>query len=169
MIGEGKAHRRAERLHSLERFWSAGTRHGFFSPLKAPLTHAFGLRLPPHSKACSMGIYYVCSNETHGINDAVQQIVGRERRGRVSTRIIGRKCLDPRRRGNSTVGLLVLSRLLSFAKLKRRLDGGFLTMSNEEVDRRMAFVIEQQVQFASDIQQLREAQLELHATQAQTG
>jgi hypothetical protein len=42
-------------------------------------------------------------------------------------------------------------------------------MSNEEVDRRMAFVIEQQVQFASDIQQLREAQLELHATQAQTG
>jgi len=41
-------------------------------------------------------------------------------------------------------------------------------MSNEEVDRRMAFIIEQQAQFASDIQQLREAQSELQATQVQT-
>jgi len=41
-------------------------------------------------------------------------------------------------------------------------------MSNEEVDRRIAFIIEQQAQFASDIQQLREAQSELQATQAQT-
>jgi flagellar basal body rod protein FlgG len=31
-------------------------------------------------------------------------------------------------------------------------------MSNEEVDRRIAFIIEQQAQFTSDIQQLREAQ-----------
>ena len=41
-------------------------------------------------------------------------------------------------------------------------------MSNDEVDRKMAFIIEQQAQFASDIQQLREAQSELHATQVQT-
>ncbi|HKZ77966.1 MAG TPA: hypothetical protein VJ124_06540 [Pyrinomonadaceae bacterium] len=41
-------------------------------------------------------------------------------------------------------------------------------MTNEEVDRRIAFIIEQQAQFASDIQQLREAQSELQATQAQT-
>ena len=41
-------------------------------------------------------------------------------------------------------------------------------MSNEEVDRRIAFIIEQQAQFASDIQQLREAQSELQATQVQT-
>ncbi len=41
-------------------------------------------------------------------------------------------------------------------------------MSNEEVDRRIAFIIEQQAQFASDIQQLREVQSELQATQAQT-
>ena len=41
-------------------------------------------------------------------------------------------------------------------------------MSNEEVDRRIAFIIEQQAQFASDIQQLREAQSQLQATQAQT-
>lgn len=33
-------------------------------------------------------------------------------------------------------------------------------MSNEELDRRMAFIIEQQAQFASDIQQLREAQVQ---------
>lgn len=31
-------------------------------------------------------------------------------------------------------------------------------MSNEELDRRMAFIIEQHAQFASDIQQLREVQ-----------
>ncbi len=41
-------------------------------------------------------------------------------------------------------------------------------MSNEEVDRRIAIIIEQQAQFASDIQQLREVQSELQATQAQT-
>ena len=41
-------------------------------------------------------------------------------------------------------------------------------MGNEEVDRRIAFIIEQQAQFAFDIQQLREAQSELQATQAQT-
>lgn len=41
-------------------------------------------------------------------------------------------------------------------------------MSNEEVDRKIAFIIEQQAQFASDILQLREAQSELQATQAQT-
>ena len=33
-------------------------------------------------------------------------------------------------------------------------------MSNEEVDRRIAFMIEQQGQFASDIQQLREVQVQ---------
>jgi len=33
-------------------------------------------------------------------------------------------------------------------------------MSNEEVDQRIAFIIEQQAQFASDIQQLREVQLQ---------
>ena len=31
-------------------------------------------------------------------------------------------------------------------------------MNNEEFERRMAFIVEQQAQFASDIQQLREAQ-----------
>ena len=31
-------------------------------------------------------------------------------------------------------------------------------MSNEELERRMAFIVEQQAQFASDIQQLREVQ-----------
>jgi hypothetical protein len=41
-------------------------------------------------------------------------------------------------------------------------------MSNEEVDQRIAFIIEQEAQFASDIQQLREAQSELQATQLQT-
>jgi hypothetical protein len=33
-------------------------------------------------------------------------------------------------------------------------------MSNEEVDRRIAFIIEQQAHFASDIQQLREVQVQ---------
>ena len=33
-------------------------------------------------------------------------------------------------------------------------------MSNEEVDRRISFIIEQQTQFASDIQQLREVQVQ---------
>ena len=41
-------------------------------------------------------------------------------------------------------------------------------MSNEEVDRRIAFIIEQQAQFTSDIHLLREAQAELQATQVQT-
>ena len=41
-------------------------------------------------------------------------------------------------------------------------------MSNQEVDRRIAFIIEQQAQFTSNIQQLREAQSELQATQVQT-
>ncbi|HYN25792.1 MAG TPA: hypothetical protein VES69_12195 [Pyrinomonadaceae bacterium] len=41
-------------------------------------------------------------------------------------------------------------------------------MSNEEIERRMAFIVEQQAQFAVDIQQLRESQSELQATQAQT-
>ena len=41
-------------------------------------------------------------------------------------------------------------------------------MSNEEVDRKIAFIIEQQAQFTSDIHQLREAQSELQATQVQT-
>ena len=42
-------------------------------------------------------------------------------------------------------------------------------MSNEEVDRRIAFIIEQQAQFASDIQQLREAQAQTDQVVAQTG
>lgn len=33
-------------------------------------------------------------------------------------------------------------------------------MSNEEVERRIAFIIEQQAQFASDIQQLRQVQVQ---------
>jgi hypothetical protein len=39
-------------------------------------------------------------------------------------------------------------------------------MSNEEFERRMAFIVEQQAQFTVDIQQLRESQSELRATQA---
>jgi len=41
-------------------------------------------------------------------------------------------------------------------------------MSNEEFERKMAFIVEQQAQFASDIQQLREVQTQLQATQVQT-
>lgn len=41
-------------------------------------------------------------------------------------------------------------------------------MSNEELERRMAFIVEQQAQFAGDIQQLREVQEQLQATQVQT-
>lgn len=41
-------------------------------------------------------------------------------------------------------------------------------MSNEEFDRKMAFIVEQQAQFASDIQQLREVQTQFQATQEQT-
>ena len=48
----------------------------------------------------------------------------------------------------------------TFATLDLRLNRGSLTISNEEVDRRIAFIIEQQAQFASDIQQLREVQVQ---------
>ena len=41
-------------------------------------------------------------------------------------------------------------------------------MSNEELEKKMAFIVDQQAQFASDIQQLREVQGQLQATQAQT-
>src|SRR5258705_9456541 len=41
-------------------------------------------------------------------------------------------------------------------------------MNNEEFERKMAFIVEQQAQFAVDIQQLGEAQGQLQATQAQT-
>ena len=41
-------------------------------------------------------------------------------------------------------------------------------MSNEELERRMAFIVEQQAQFTSDIHLLREVQGQLQATQAQT-
>ena len=41
-------------------------------------------------------------------------------------------------------------------------------MSNEEFERKMAFIVEQQAQFTSDIQQLREVQTQLQATQLQT-
>ena len=39
-------------------------------------------------------------------------------------------------------------------------------MNNEEVDRRIAFIIEQQAQFGSDIQQLQEAQSQTDQTVA---
>jgi len=42
-------------------------------------------------------------------------------------------------------------------------------MSNEELEGRMAFIVEQQAQFASDIQQLREAQAQTDRVVAQTG
>jgi hypothetical protein len=42
-------------------------------------------------------------------------------------------------------------------------------MSNEELERRMAFIVEQQAQFASDIQQLREAQTQTDQVVSQTG
>ena len=42
-------------------------------------------------------------------------------------------------------------------------------MSDEELERRMAFIVEQQVQFASDIQQLREAQTQTDRVVAQSG
>jgi ElaB/YqjD/DUF883 family membrane-anchored ribosome-binding protein len=41
-------------------------------------------------------------------------------------------------------------------------------MTNEEFEKQMEFIVEQQAQFTSDIQQLREAQAQLQATQAQT-
>ena len=37
-------------------------------------------------------------------------------------------------------------------------------MSNEEFDRKMAFIVEQQALFASDMQQLREVQTQFQAT-----
>ena len=40
-------------------------------------------------------------------------------------------------------------------------------MHNEEFDRKMAFIVEQQVQFASDIQLLQESQAQLQQSQAQ--
>jgi hypothetical protein len=42
-------------------------------------------------------------------------------------------------------------------------------MSNEELERRMAFIVEQQAQFASDIQQLREPQSQTDQLVAQSG
>ena len=42
-------------------------------------------------------------------------------------------------------------------------------MSNEELERRMTFIVEQQAQFASDIQQLRESQAQTDQAVAQTG
>ncbi|SRR6266545_1827591 len=42
-------------------------------------------------------------------------------------------------------------------------------MSNEEFKRRMAFIVEQQAQFASDIQKLRESQTQTDRAVAQTG
>ena len=41
-------------------------------------------------------------------------------------------------------------------------------MSNEQYEKRMEFIVEQQAQFSIDIQQLRESQAELHATQVRT-
>jgi hypothetical protein len=41
--------------------------------------------------------------------------------------------------------------------------------SNEELDRRMAFIVDQQAQFASDIQQLRASQSRTDQVVAQTG
>jgi len=43
-----------------------------------------------------------------------------------------------------------------------------MSMNNEEFERKMAFIVEQQAQFASDIQQLQESQVQLQASQAQT-
>jgi hypothetical protein len=43
-----------------------------------------------------------------------------------------------------------------------------MSMNNEEFDRKMAFIVEQQAQFASDIQQIQESQVQLQASQAQT-
>jgi hypothetical protein len=42
-------------------------------------------------------------------------------------------------------------------------------MSSDELERRMAFIVEQQAQFATDIQQLREAQSQTDQVVAQTG
>ena len=42
-------------------------------------------------------------------------------------------------------------------------------MTNEEFDRKMAFIVEQQAQFASDIQRLQESQARTDQVVAQTG
>jgi len=42
-------------------------------------------------------------------------------------------------------------------------------MSNEEFERKMTFIVEQQAQFAADIQQLRESQTKTDQVVAQTG
>jgi hypothetical protein len=41
-------------------------------------------------------------------------------------------------------------------------------MNNEEFERKMEFIVDQQAQFAADIQQMREVQSQLQVTQAQT-
>ena len=41
-------------------------------------------------------------------------------------------------------------------------------MNNEEFERKMAFIVEQQAQFAADIQQMRGVQEQLQTTQLQT-
>ena len=42
-------------------------------------------------------------------------------------------------------------------------------MSEEELERKMAFIVEQQAQFASDVQQLQESQARTDEVVAQTG
>ena len=42
-------------------------------------------------------------------------------------------------------------------------------MSNDEIERKMAFIVEQQAQFASDIQRLEESQARTDQVVAQTG
>lgn len=42
-------------------------------------------------------------------------------------------------------------------------------MNNEEIERKMNFIVEQQAQFASDIQQLQESQAKTDQVVAQTG
>lgn len=42
-----------------------------------------------------------------------------------------------------------------------------MNMNNEEFDRKMAFIVEQQAQFAADIQQLQEAQVRLQESQVE--
>jgi len=43
-----------------------------------------------------------------------------------------------------------------------------IDMNNEEFDRKMAFIVEQQAQFAADIQQLQESQAQLQESQGRT-
>ena len=44
-----------------------------------------------------------------------------------------------------------------------------MNMNNEEFDRKMAFIVEQQAQFASDIQQLQESHAQLQGVVGQMG